>query len=470
MAKNDDDNRGSKRVGAVTSETTGKQQHVDLHRKLDLRRRLLDRAEPGPVYVPFVGDGDCALACYPGRDLWCADLDPLRVANSSANLVEDGRDVTVVEADCDGWPFPDYTGAPFAAGDFDAYAYPYESFRAWWRSAPKRDRVVVWFTDGQLQTIKRNARYRHPDGTFVKLGEGLDTAQRRAEMRAVYNGYWSRIVKPWIEEFAALEGWRIVDLAYYTRGGHMLYWGAILDRGQTASVTPRGARATEKDDPGPRAASKVRRGKWDPDEVIRVLAEGLSVVEAAAHVGTTDRTIRRRTKTDAEFAERYEAALAEGASKRDPHGTFDEARRAEFLELLRQGKRRRTACRLMGMSPNTMYAAIARDETFADEVRAAEDESDEEVENALREAAVSGNVIAAQVWLYNRQPGRWRDKRNTGLPPGGTGPGPETKARPDVVGEDIVAALLAHPEGADLIDRIAEVLGDGATPSETMTA
>lgn len=39
-----------------------KQQHKDEHRKILLRRSLLSSALPGPAYVPYMGDGDLALA------------------------------------------------------------------------------------------------------------------------------------------------------------------------------------------------------------------------------------------------------------------------------------------------------------------------------------------------------------------------------------------------------------------------
>jgi hypothetical protein len=51
------------------------------------------------------------------------------------------------------------------------------------------------------------------------------------------------------------------------------------------------------------------------------------------------------------------------------------------------------------------------DPKFAEEVERAEMEANETVENALFEAAQSGNVVAIQVWLYNRMPDRWKDKR-----------------------------------------------------------
>ena len=57
----------------------GQKQHVDIHRKLLLRRSLLTHAVEGAVYVPFCGDGDIAAGLYRGRTVYAADLDPKRV-------------------------------------------------------------------------------------------------------------------------------------------------------------------------------------------------------------------------------------------------------------------------------------------------------------------------------------------------------------------------------------------------------
>ena len=42
----------------------------------------------------------------------------------------------------------------------------------------------------------------------------------------------------------------------------------------------------------------------------------------------------------------------------------------------------------------------------------AEMDANELVEGALFKAAMGGNVVACQVWLYNRMPDKWADKRN----------------------------------------------------------
>ena len=53
-----------------------------------------------------------------------------------------------------------------------------------------------------------------------------------------------------------------------------------------------------------------------------------------------------------------------------------------------------------------------KDDGFRDAVDQAEMDANECVEDALFAAAVGGNVTAQQVWLYNRAPERWKDRRN----------------------------------------------------------
>jgi len=55
---------------------------------------------------------------------------------------------------------------------------------------------------------------------------------------------------------------------------------------------------------------------------------------------------------------------------------------------------------------------------FAEAMLEAELEANELVEQALYKTALGGNVTAQQVWLYNRDPARWSDKRNVQM----TGP------------------------------------------------
>ena len=91
---------------------------------------------------------------------------------------------------------------------------------------------------------------------------------------------------------------------------------------------------------------------------------------------------------------------------------FDEHKKEKFFELLREGGRRMHSCKAVGISHQTFYNHIDKDKDFARKVSEAEMQANELVEHALFKKAVSGNTTAIQVWLYNRCPDRWTDKRN----------------------------------------------------------
>jgi hypothetical protein len=91
---------------------------------------------------------------------------------------------------------------------------------------------------------------------------------------------------------------------------------------------------------------------------------------------------------------------------------FDAARREIFLDFLRKGIRRTQACKKTGIGRGTFNRCMNANPKFAAEVAQAETDANELVEQALFNSALKGNVTAQQVWLYNRDPVRWQDKRN----------------------------------------------------------
>lgn len=91
---------------------------------------------------------------------------------------------------------------------------------------------------------------------------------------------------------------------------------------------------------------------------------------------------------------------------------FHNAKRDEFLQKLRNGMRRSKACDAVGIERTTFYDTLRCDDDFRAQVEKAESEANEIIEDALFQAAESGNVTAIQVWLYNRNPLRWQDRRN----------------------------------------------------------
>ena len=94
------------------------------------------------------------------------------------------------------------------------------------------------------------------------------------------------------------------------------------------------------------------------------------------------------------------------------NGKFDKQKKLRYLELLADGIGRVKASKDVGVHIVTVERHINKNQAFKDACSLAEMEADEEVENALFEAARSGNVAAAFGWLYNRRPDRWQDRRN----------------------------------------------------------
>lgn len=60
---------------------------------------------------------------------------------------------------------------------------------------------------------------------------------------------------------------------------------------------------------------------------------------------------------------------------------------------------------------STVWTHRNDDPDFAEEEQLAMARADDTVVSALFQAAKDGNVTAIQVWLYNRRPEEWRDKR-----------------------------------------------------------
>lgn len=94
---------------------------------------------------------------------------------------------------------------------------------------------------------------------------------------------------------------------------------------------------------------------------------------------------------------------------------FGAVKREEYLQLLREGSRRHAAARSIGVAPSTVARYAREHAEFARAIEEAEMEANQIVEDALFQAAASGNVIACQVWLYNRDPDRWMDMRRIGV-------------------------------------------------------
>jgi hypothetical protein len=200
-------------------------QHVDLHRKVLMRRNLLRVGVPGSCYVPFIGDGDIAVQLYTDRRIYGADLDPNRIAVAGHRLPE--ADLRI--ADCDHWPFRGLDD-PIAIADFDAYAYPYDSFRAFWEHAVKADRLAMFFTDGQGLNIEWKGRWHEPDGREVRA-PGFEQGKSGGDMlvrRKAWSTWFIGHIWPYLLGVVEPE-WRPLHRFRYIRG-IVVYWGCILER------------------------------------------------------------------------------------------------------------------------------------------------------------------------------------------------------------------------------------------------
>lgn len=96
---------------------------------------------------------------------------------------------------------------------------------------------------------------------------------------------------------------------------------------------------------------------------------------------------------------------------------FNAKKKKQYIELLEKGGRRQQSARLIKISPATVANHMRADPEFANAVSLAEMEADDEVEDALRTAAISGNVTACLAWLYSRRSERWQDTRHLRFDP-----------------------------------------------------
>lgn len=90
---------------------------------------------------------------------------------------------------------------------------------------------------------------------------------------------------------------------------------------------------------------------------------------------------------------------------------FDALKREAFIGYVRMGVRRVRASEMVGVHYSTVADALNRDPDFAADVSIAEMARVDEVEEALFETAINGNVVAQQVVLYNKRSDEWADQR-----------------------------------------------------------
>ena len=186
-------------------------QHVDMHRKIMLRKNLLHKKQ-GVFYVPFIGDGDISWELYREAEIYGADIDPARVNTAKGRLGGN-----IITSDCDKWPFP-REEAVFDVADFDSYSEPYESFRSFWDKANKSKKLTLFFTDGHKQGIIRTGHWHKPNGT-------KEFIENTNDRRKAFNFYFPKYIFPWFQEY--IKPYKVIKKQFYLRG-MMLYWGAVI--------------------------------------------------------------------------------------------------------------------------------------------------------------------------------------------------------------------------------------------------
>lgn len=98
---------------------------------------------------------------------------------------------------------------------------------------------------------------------------------------------------------------------------------------------------------------------------------------------------------------------------------FDDDRKRRYLELRRDGIKKTPACRELHITPTMVRHACTTDEAFKGELELIDYEAVEEVEEALKQAALEGSVPAIKFFLTNRAPAEWEERQvidNQGTP------------------------------------------------------
>ena len=114
--------------------------------------------------------------------------------------------------------------------------------------------------------------------------------------------------------------------------------------------------------------------------------------------------------------------LQEKGKKIGRFAKFDSIKKAAYVDLLSNGYRRGLAAVTVGITSRTVNNHMKKDQKFAEVCSMAETMANDRVEQSLYTSAVKGNIIAQQIWLYNRDPKRWADKRSFKVSGEGGGP------------------------------------------------
>ena len=118
------------------------------------------------------------------------------------------------------------------------------------------------------------------------------------------------------------------------------------------------------------------------------------------------------------------------------------AHQQKFLQHLREGMRRGATAELLGFSRMSVMTYIEDHPDFEKQVLDAEGEATEHVEEALFQAAVSGNVAACRAWLELRMgPRPTQTLQSPQMPP----PGPLEPSEDDEESEFFANVTRMNP-------------------------
>lgn len=93
---------------------------------------------------------------------------------------------------------------------------------------------------------------------------------------------------------------------------------------------------------------------------------------------------------------------------------YDEAYLPQVIELVEQGATSLEIAEQLDIAPVTFWRWCKAYPELRSAVKGAKDAQDDRVEESLRiNAVLNGNVTAQIFWLKNRQPDKWRDRKET---------------------------------------------------------
>jgi len=171
----------------------------------------------------------------------------------------------------------------------------------------------------------------------------------------------------------------------------------------------------------------VKIAELDPklkETFLNHLRSGMTPSAAASAIGMSIDFIRRYHYSELyngkPFGESVREIVVDAEMKLIE--SFDDARKAEYLDLLQLGYTETTAAEKLGYSIRHVRAHYQdpyphewSETKFIDAVKEAEESKSGKVEMSLFKKAIEGDTKAQITWLTNRCPERWRDAKSVQL-------------------------------------------------------